>query len=161
MVVIKPVLLALLIVTVTAPPALAQARGNSGLPPGPGNPFAASTSGVQGVEANLVLIRGTIAGADGSTLEGSGFTAVATGSGRYTVTFDTPFASPPSVALGVEGFFTDPVDPQFVQVISIDSPAGGVTVSGFSAYIAQPSNDPASKGSPGSQNWHFIAVGPQ
>lgn len=151
--------------------ATAQTRGNSGLPPGPGNPIAAlrgATAGLQTIEPNLVLIRGTVAGNDGTVLQGSGFSTIfhpvaGTPFGRYEVVFTQPFLSPPTVTLGLEGGFdgTPPPTGQFVQVIQIDLNAGGVQTTGFTVYVAQPSDDPSAAGEFGAQNWHFMAVGPR
>lgn len=102
-------------------------------------------------------IRGTVAGGTGAILEGSGFTGSTSvvpgipGCVKYTVTFHTPFASPPTVTLAIHGFWPS----QPAQVIGIDDGAGGITDSGFSVYIVDPHTETC-----GSQNWDFIAVGP-
>jgi hypothetical protein len=125
---------------------------------------ARSAEAQTGYRARLFagLIRGTVGG-NGTILSGSGFTVSTVviptsptcpqGVGpffKYTVTFETPFASPPTVTLAVHGFWPS----QPVHVIAIDDGAGGITASQFTVYIV----DPAS-GTCGSQNWDFIAVG--
>lgn len=159
--------------------ALGQQGGNSGLPAGPGNPLAAlqqqidaltqqvenlgGGTAIQGAaESNLAVIRGTVAGNTGQTLAGAGFTVFthptsSLGFVTYSVQFDVPFSEYPSVAVSVHGFFPS----QPVQTIAIDDGQGGITRSGFSVYIAQPSNQIGSNGSFGSQNWDFIAIGPR
>lgn len=174
---IRSLAFSVLIAATLASTAFAQGRGNSGLPPASGNPLAAlqqqidaltarvaalqgGNGGVQSVEPNLVVVRGSVPGAIGGTFQGPGFTAVETSFGTYEVTFDQSFSSPPTVVVAIHGFFTaPPPDQQFVQTIAIDDPNGGISTGGFHAYIAQPSNDPNSKGSFGSQNWEFIAIG--
>lgn len=111
----------------------AQSRGSSGLPTAPGNPLAAlQNQAVQGAaEQNLVVLRGTVAGMTGQVLAGQGFTVTTNpiaGSPfpTYTVVFDTPFSSPPSVVVSVHGFFPT----QFVQTIAVDDGAGGISKEG-------------------------------
>lgn len=165
----------------------AQSRGSSGLPGAPGNPFAALQNQVTtlqnqvstltqaianlggggstvqaAAEQNLVVVRGTVAGASGQVLAGKGFTVITNPTTdpnfvTYTVLFDAPFSSDPSVVVSVHGFFPT----QFVQTIAVDDGAGGISTGGFTAYIAAPSNTIGSFGSFGSQNWDFIAIGPR
>ena len=53
-------------------------------------------------ETNLVIIRGSI-NSSGTVVLGQGFTCVANNSTNRTVTFNTPFSSIPSIALGQHG----------------------------------------------------------
>lgn len=43
------------------------------------------------------IVRGTVRGSDGATIAGTGFSAVRTGVGLYTITFSPAFASTPAV----------------------------------------------------------------
>lgn len=63
-------------------------------------------------EENLRMLRGSISGA-GAVSSGSGFTSVRVGPGTYTVTFTTPFVTPPTVTVtpvGTLAFYVSIVD---------------------------------------------------
>jgi hypothetical protein len=158
--------------------ALAQGRGASNLPPAPGNPIASLQQQINDLQqqlANLgggeMTVRGTVAGntfqAPNGALQGSGFTAINSGPGRYTVNFATPFGAPPTITLALEMLTMTAGIP---QVIILDTGAGQVTNCGFHVYISGAAQftttNPASgaqelRWTPGSENWHFIAIGPQ
>jgi hypothetical protein len=147
---------------------LAQQRGNSGLPPGPGNPIAEPSggTGVEGAaESNLAVIRGTVSGND-SPLQGFGYTVTApmtlpcgTNSyPEYQITFNPPFSSPPSVVVSIHEFLSSGFSNQPVYDVMIDDQSGGITPNGFHAYIR---TDGFGVTCFGSQTWDFIAIGPR
>lgn len=145
---------------------LAQQRGNSGLTPGPGNPFASGGSGIEGVaEPNLGVIRGTVS-ANGSPLQGAGYTVTTATTlpcgtnfyPEYEVTFDKPFSAPPSVVVSVHEFESVSLSGQPVYSVVIDDQSGGITSNGFRAYI---NTDGFGIPCFGSKNWDFIAIGPR
>ena len=152
----------------------AQQRGNSGLPPGPGNPLAGAVQG--GAESPLFVIRGTVGSNPGPfVLEGAGFTVANIQSlpcdinnyPEYHVTFDQPFSSPPSVVVSARDVvFGPPLFPLNtpmnapVYTAAIDngqSPGGGgVSINGFSVRIK---SDAFGGTCFGSHTWDFIAIG--
>ena len=150
----------------------AQQRGNSGLPPGPGNPLAGAVQG--GAESPLFVIRGTVGSNPGPfVLEGAGFTVANIQSlpcdinsyPEYHVTFDQPFSSPPSVVVSARDLVFSPLNTPSnapVYTAAIDNGhtpgGGGVTINGFSVRIKSDAFGFATTCF-GSHTWDFIAIG--
>jgi hypothetical protein len=78
-----------------------------------GQPFASSLSASGAITPGTLVVTGKVRG-DGVVLAGTGFTCLRTAAGTYTITFATPFASPPVVFANMEGF--NPADPAFATV---------------------------------------------
>ena len=92
---------------------------------------------------NLRIIRGRIAG-NGTITTGSGFTVSKTGTGAYTVTFTTAFASEPTIT----------ATPQ-VGLARI------ATCTNVGASSAQFRTFDSTTGAAVDQDFHFIAIGPR
>lgn len=99
-----------------------------------------------GASENLRIVRGYV-NSGGTVIEGAGFTAVRTGTGRYTVTFSTAFPAndPPSVTLTGVGTinttsFASLYNPVTTTTIFVrtTNPAGTETDSGFHFIAAGP-----------------------
>jgi len=95
-----------------------------------------------GVE-NLRILRGRIAG-NGTIITGSGFTVSKTGTGAYTVTFSTAFASEPTIT----------ATPQvaLARIATCTSVFAGSA--GFRTFDS-------AGGAAIDQDFHFIAIGPR
>jgi hypothetical protein len=97
-------------------------------------------------EENLRIVRGIVA-SNGNIIVGSGFTASLTDTGKYTITFNTPFADPPAVTITTNftpGFFTTFAETE------------GVTGSQANIRIFVRSN-----GDNANNPFQFIAIGPR
>jgi len=101
-----------------------------------------------GGEENLRILRGTV-DKTGAILAGSGFTATRTTSSRYSIVFDTPLPSPPSVTITAN--FTQTDGPQLDPTSGIASTDFAVRVSDF--FIVSP-------GTGRDRGFNFIAAGP-
>ncbi len=77
-------------------------------------------------------------------MTGTGYTVTKTGTGAYTITFTSPFSAEPTVT----------VSPQ-VGVARI------ATVTNVQAGSVQVRTFDSASGSAASQDFHFIAIGPQ
>lgn len=96
---------------------------------------------------NLRMIRGSI-NSSGAIDAGLGFSCARVGTGLYRITFDTPFASTPSVTLSaVQPFNQNPRSATFVQSTSNANLVDVFVMFGNS--------------SAGNSDFHFIAVGPR
>lgn len=122
----------------TAPQAALDARGDIRLGAS-GQLFAT------GGQENLRIIRGIVS-ANGTIIGGSGFTVSRTGAGQYTITFTTPFPSPPAVTA------TTNFNGSASSVIQTN----GVTGSSAAFYISTNSTPVNADDA-----FHFIAVGPR
>ena len=78
-------------------------------------------------DENLRMIRGVI-GSTGSIITGSGFNLIKTGTGTYTVNFNTPFAAAPAVtatahygAIGFRYAMTDGVTTHWAKFVLVNS----------------------------------------
>lgn len=88
-----------------------------------GSPGATGAAGVGGP-----TVHGTVNGPDGATLAGTGFSAVRTGLGLYTITFDEPFDSAPRVVAGLAQV------PTSICVVDVTN----VATTGFDVEVIQP-----------------------
>lgn len=86
------------------------------------------------------IVRGTVS-AVGALVAGTGFTPGSLGGGQYIVTFNPPFASPPTVT----------VTPGSLVVLAVDN----VTASSMRVEVVSPG------GFATLSSFHFIAVGPR
>jgi hypothetical protein len=125
-----------------APAAKLDVRGDIRL--GPTGQLRA-TSG----EENLRIIRGVVA-ANGSIITGSGFTVRHDSAGNYLITFNTPFAGPPSVTGTVEW------DPGASPTGNVGIVTDGVT-SANARLLTREHNINDWRDMP----FHFIAIGPR
>jgi hypothetical protein len=119
-------------------------------PPGPAGAVADNVVTAHGTQQ--VIVHGTVAGNNGAPLSGVGFGGGG-GFGRYTVHFDVPFQSAPTVTLAVHGFPS-----QRPVIIGIDDEAGGIQADRFSVWLSDPTDLDHPFG-PVFQNWSFIAIG--
>jgi hypothetical protein len=123
----------------TSPLAKLDVRGDIRL--GPSGQYIAP-----GAEETLRIIRGKV-NSNGSVLEGSGFSAVRTAEGEYTITFTTPFAGTPTMVASPEYVvqqdfniaWIDTVSPSQMRVILVNFAGHG----------------------PDDGAFHFIATGPR
>ena len=97
-----------------------------------------------GVE-NLRIIRGVISGG-GAALAGSGFTVSHTGTGTYTVTYNTAFVGLPAVTANVES------GSGAARLVTLQ----GTTTGSATILISVPSTGALADGA-----FHFIAIGPR
>lgn len=158
---------------VFAPAASAQQRGNSGLPPSPGNPLADLQRQIDELRAgggggsDLMIIRGAVNGF--APLRGEGFSVQVynprpgdpncaprtfpDGSvfvSGYEVRFDQEFDEQPTVTLGMHGR----PDRPHILIIDDSFNDGGITSNGFRvAMLDAQSNTCAS------QPFEFMAIG--
>lgn len=123
----------------------ARSSGNIELTPLAGGKVTIGPHFAAAGDENLRIIRGLVRGTDGAVLQGSGFTATRTAIGRFTITFNTPFAS----------FATATVDTDanscggcIVQTAGVSSTAANFTIQVPGVGFAD-------------ANFHFIAVGPR
>ena len=96
-----------------------------------------------GGEENLRIIRGRISGAGGITT-GTGFTVSKTGTGAYTVSFNTAFATQPTITATPQVALS-----RLATVTSV-----GTTSAQFRTFTS-------TDGAAIDQDFHFIAVGPR
>ena len=71
-------------------------------------------------EENLRIIRGRVS-LNGSPAGGSGFSSVRTSQGHYSITFDTPFLSPPCVTATAHNAFAGDVNCYAVSINGFDA----------------------------------------
>lgn len=121
----------------TSPTAKLDVRGNIRL----------GTSGdvlAPGGVENLRIIRGVVGGA-GNIIAGSGFTVThgPTGSGQYTITFNTPFPSPPTIMATAENVS---------QARTINTAGVTGSTANVRTYFGTSATDAA---------FHFVAIGPR
>jgi hypothetical protein len=166
---------------------LAQQRGNSGLPPGPGNPLAALQEQIDaltlqvaslgpgavqgGAESHLFVIRGTV-GPSGTPLQGAGYSVTTTNNlpcggpntyPEYHVTFDQPFTLAPSIVVSARDVVSaSPIDsgnaPVYTAAIDNGPGGGGVTINGFGVRIKSDAFGSLTTCF-GNYHWDFIAIG--
>lgn len=118
------------------PTAKLEVRGDIRL--GASGQFRAAAS-----EENLRIVRGTVSAA-GAILQGGGFTVTNPSAGYYTITFTTPFASPPTVtAISELTSFRS-----YIQTDGASAAAVNLTI--FSSTGTNPADA-----------FHFIAIGPR
>lgn len=97
---------------------------------------------LQGALGGNRIIRGTVSSA-GAVVAGAGFTAARTGTGLYTVTFDTPFSAVPSVPVGAGAT---------VAAYAVRASAVSTTAVSVVSYLV-------TTGVLTDAEWHFIAAG--
>lgn len=95
-------------------------------------------------DENLRIIRGLVR-EDGVVLQGSGFTATRTAIGRFTITFNTPFASFATVTVTTDALSCGGC---IVQTAGVSSTAANIVIQVVGVGFAD-------------ANFHFIAVGPR
>jgi hypothetical protein len=132
----------------TTPQARLDVRGDIRL--GPSGLFRA-TSG----EENLRIVRGWVGGS-GVILGGSGFAVTQLSKGDYLITFNTPFASTPSV--------TATVDDETDSLVIIDFYVAGIfapNASSVRVRVRQHSDAQGICNCVDNQRFQFIAIGPR
>jgi len=126
----------------TTPGAKLDVRGDIRL--GASGEFLA-TSG----EENLRIVRGIIS-STGTILRGAGFTVARTfpsgSDGQFTITFTTPFASPPAVCFTAD--FVDFQPPRFAMTDDVNASSAAVRIFNASGVTLD-------------TPFHFIAIGPR
>lgn len=150
--------------------AAAQQRGDSGLPPAPGNPLADLQRQIDELRAaggsDLMIIRGAVNGPGPLPLRGEGFTVhpydprpgdrncdpdpSRTFFPAYEIRFTQEFDEQPTITLGMHG------RPDHPHIIMIDDSNndGGITSNGFRVVMLDAQTNTCA-----SQPWEFMAIG--
>lgn len=125
----------------TTPQAKLEVRGDVRL--GPNGQFKAAS----GVE-NFYIVRGTI-DESGTILDGAGFQVQRFGDGTYKITFDTPFATAPTITAVVDYASYDGSDGAIAMLV------GRPTTSRATVRVSSPG------GTGRNADFNFIAIGPR
>lgn len=130
-----------------SPAATLDVRGDIRL--GPSGQFRAASG-----EENLRIVRGTV-GFVGAIVSGQGFTVTYLGNADYLITFNTPFASAPTV--------TATVDDQADEIILYHYWVAGVYAAGPNSVRVRTRGHSSSTFPTGRdpKQFHFIAAGPR